>query len=78
MPSDSRVAVGPDELKRLISEEANAASGKADLKPSDIALINGVDGWSASFVRSEPGLTPPHVFAALARVQAKYPPTHFK
>lgn len=78
MPVDSRAAVSPDELKRLICEEANAASGKADIKPSDIALIDGVDGWSASFVRSDPGLTPPHIFAALARVQAKYRPTHFK
>jgi hypothetical protein len=78
MSGDSRAAVSPDELKRLICEEANAASGMADLKPSDIALIDGVDGWSASFVRSEPGLTPPHIFAALSGVQAKYRPTRFK
>ncbi len=78
MPGDNRIAVGPDELKRLISEEANAASGEADLRPADIALIDGADGWTASFVRSEPALTPSHVFAALRRIQAKYRPTHFK
>jgi hypothetical protein len=78
MPSDNRTAVGPDELKRLICEEANAASGrKADLRPSDIALIDGADGWSASFVRSDPNATSAHTWAALARVQTKYRPTHF-
>ena len=78
MPGDNRIEVSPDELKRLISEEANAASGKADLKPTDIALIDGVDDWSASFVRSEPGLTSSHIFAALTRIQSKYRPTHFE
>ena len=76
--NDERIAVGPDELKRLICEEANAASGKADIGPSNVALIDAADGWTASFVKSGPDLTPPHIFAALARVQAKYRPTHFK
>jgi hypothetical protein len=51
---------------------------KVDLKPSDIALLDGADGWSASFVRSGPSVTPAHIWPALARVQAKYRPTHFK
>jgi hypothetical protein len=78
MTGDNRIAVSPDELKRLICEEANAVFGKADLKPSDIALLDGADGWSASFVRSGPRVTPAHIWPALARVQAKYRPTHFK
>jgi hypothetical protein len=74
--NDKRIAVGPDELKRLICEEANAVSGKSDIAPSNIALIDAADGWTASFVKSGPDLTQPHVFAALTRrVQAKPPYT---
>ena len=74
---DSRIAVGPDELKRMIAAEANAA-GKSRIEPSDIALIDDPNGWTASFVKSGPALTEPHIFEALARVQAQYRPTHFR
>jgi hypothetical protein len=43
MPGDNRIAVGPDELKRLISEEANAASGP-------VARLVGIEGGVVSGV----------------------------